>query len=165
MQNTDKITKIRSIAEIRECHKTGSKSLHVTVEFRPGQVISKFDHKEVLDRPNYLTVQISNDQNIMLNPEFLQYINHSCAPNVFFDTKKMVVMAIRKIEMGEELTFFYPSTEWSMDRGFDCICQSADCLGRIQGAAHLPLNVLTKYKLSLYIQQKLGIECSGTDNP
>lgn len=44
-----------------------------------------------------------------------------------------------------------------MDRGFDCICQSENCLGYIQGAAHLPLNVLTKYELSDYIKQKLGI--------
>jgi hypothetical protein len=91
----------------------------------------------------------------MLDPEFLQYINHSCNPNVFFDTQKRVVIALGNIEIGEEFTFFYPSTEWSMDRGFDCICQSKNCLGYIQGAAHLPPNVLKKYKLSQYIQQKL----------
>ncbi|WP_287521727.1 SET domain-containing protein-lysine N-methyltransferase [Okeania sp. SIO2C2] len=94
----------------------------------------------------------------MLDPEFLQYINHSCNPNVFFDTQKKVVIALRNIEIGEEFTFFYPSTEWSMDRGFNCICQSENCLGYIQGSAHLPLNVLKKYKLSDYIRQKLGVE-------
>jgi len=62
-----------------------------------------------------------------------------------------VLIALRNIEIGEEFTFFYPSTEWSMNRGFDCICQSENCLRYIQGAAHLPLNVLTKYKLSDYI--------------
>ena len=69
----------------------------------------------------------------------------------------MVITALRKIKKGEELTFFYPSTEWSMDRGFDCLCQSENCLGKIQGAAHLPIEVLKKYKLSQYIQQKLRI--------
>ncbi len=93
----------------------------------------------------------------MLNPEYLQYINHSCNPNVFFDIENMVLIALRNIEMGEELTFFYPSTEWSMDRGFNCICESQNCLGYIQGAAHLPLNIFKKYKLSGYIQQNLGI--------
>nr|WP_293094449.1 SET domain-containing protein-lysine N-methyltransferase [Okeania sp. SIO2F4] len=93
----------------------------------------------------------------MLDPECLQYINHSCNPNVFFDTENMVLIALRNIEIGEEFTFFYPSTEWSMDKGFSCICQTENCLGYIQGAAHLPLDVLTKYKLSVYIQQKLGI--------
>ncbi len=150
--------KVSPFAEIGECQTTGNKSLYATVEFKPGQVISNFSHKEILDRPNYLTVQIGDHQHIMLDPEFLQYINHSCNPNVFFDTQKRVVIALQNIEIGEEFTFFYPSTEWSMDRGFDCICQSENCLGYIQGASHLPLNVLAKYKLSDYIQSKLKVE-------
>ncbi|NES83862.1 MAG: SET domain-containing protein [Moorea sp. SIO2B7] len=154
-QNAKKITKVTSFAEIQECQITGSKSLHSLIEINPGEIISEFGSKEVLDAPNYLTVQISDSQHIMLDPEFLQYINHSCSPNVFFDTKNQVVMALQKIEIGEELIFFYPSTEWSMDRGFDCICQSENCLGYIQGAAHLPQEILTKYQLSEYIEQKL----------
>jgi len=67
----------------------------------------------------------------------------------------MTVTAVRQIEIEEEVTFFYPSTEWSMDRAFNCTCSSTDCLGRIQGAAHLSLNILTKYKLSHHVQQKL----------
>ena len=158
MQVSEKTTKVASFAEIRECQTTGDKSLYNTVEFKSGQVISNFGPKKILDRPNYLTVQISDRQHIMLNPEYLQYINHSCSPNVFFDTKNMEVIALRNIEIGEELTFFYPSTEWSMDRGFDCICQSNNCLGCIKGAAHLPLDILKQYKLSEYIKQKLGIK-------
>ncbi|MGB3508912.1 MAG: SET domain-containing protein-lysine N-methyltransferase [Microcoleaceae cyanobacterium] len=156
-QNSKKITKVTSFAAIYECQITKNKSLHSMIEVNSGEIISKFSFKEILDSPNYLTVQISDSQHIMLDPEFLQYINHSCNPNVFFDTKNMVVMALRKIEIGEELTFFYPSTEWSMDRGFDCICKSKNCLGSIQGAAHLPQEILAKYQLSQYIQQKLGI--------
>ncbi|MEB3341789.1 SET domain-containing protein-lysine N-methyltransferase [Okeania sp.] len=102
-------------------------------------------------------MQISDREHIMLAPEYLQYINHSCNPNVFFDTTNMVVTALRNIEIGEELTFFYPSIEWSMDRGFSCLCHSENCLGNIQGAAHLPPDVLKKYKFSDYIKQKLGI--------
>lgn len=157
MQIAEKITKVSSFAAIRECMKTGSKSLYTMVEFMPGEVISKFGAKEICDCPNYLTVQISDRQHIMLDPEFLQYINHSCAPNIIFDPTNWVVKAVRKIEIGEELTFFYPSTEWSMDRGFDCICKSKNCLGYIQGASHLPQNILAQYQLSDYIQKKLGI--------
>ena len=139
------------------CIRDSYKSLHAAIELQLGEVICKFGNKEILDRPNYLTVQIGDSQHIMLDPEYLHYINHSCSPNVFFDTENMVLIALRNIEIGEEFTFFYPSTEWSMDRGFDCICQSENCLEYIQGAAHLPLNVLTKYELSDYIKQKLGI--------
>ncbi|MGB3401659.1 MAG: SET domain-containing protein-lysine N-methyltransferase [Microcoleaceae cyanobacterium] len=159
MSNTvDKITKVGSIAEIRECSTTGNKSLHAAVELKSGQVISDFGSKEVLEKPNYLTVQIGDRQHIMLDPEFLQYINHSCDPNVFFDTEKMEIIALNNIEIGEEFSFFYPSTEWSMDRGFDCLCQSENCLKDIKGAADLPQEILAKYKLSEYIQSQLKLE-------
>ncbi|GAX40566.1 nuclear protein SET [Tolypothrix sp. NIES-4075] len=152
-----KCSTVSSFAEVWECSLTQNKSLHTTVEFEGGQVITNFGDKEVLDRPNYLTVQIGDCQHIMLDPEYLQYINHSCNPNVFFDTENRILIALRKIEIGEELTFFYPSTEWSMNRGFNCICQNENCLGYIQGAAAVPLNILTKYKLSQLISAKLGM--------
>lgn len=157
MQIAEKNTQIIPFGEIKECQKTGGKSLYSTVEFMPGDIISQFGAKETLDRPNYLTVQVSDRQHIMLDPEYLQYINHSCAPNVAFNPTDGVVTALRKIEIGEELTFFYPSTEWSMDRGFECVCQSPNCLGYIQGAAHLPRNILAQYQLSDYIQNKLKV--------
>ena len=118
-------------------------------------IICAFGASKSLARPYYLTVQVGDRQHIMLEPEFLQYINHSCAPNVFFDGRDRVVKAINKIEIGEELTFFYPSTEWSMDREFDCNCQSKNCLGTIRGAAYLPLDILTKYQIAQHIQQRL----------
>ncbi len=52
------ITKVSSFAEIRECQTTGNKSLHSTIDLKYQEVISNFGHKEILDRPNYLTVQI-----------------------------------------------------------------------------------------------------------
>ena len=146
---------VESWASIRENGITGSKSLHANVDFLPGQVICKFEAREILNSPNYLTVQIGNYQHILLEPEFLQYINHSCEPNLFFDISNHTLRAISRIKIGDELTFFYPSTEWSMDRKFDCICQSQNCLGRIQGAAHLSSDVLTKYQLTPYIKQHL----------
>ena len=160
-EKNTKNTKVASFAEIRECLTTGSKFLHATVEFMSGEVITKFGAKEVLDRPNYLTLQIGDRQHIILDPEFLQYINHSCDPNVFFDPTNWVLTALRKIEIGEQMTFFYPSTEWSMDRGFDCLCQSEVCLGYIQGSAYLSRNILTEYKLSEYIAQKARIVAIG----
>ena len=160
MQIIAKNTEIASFAEIRECSTTKSKSLHATVRFAPGQTITYFGAKEILDRPSYLTLQVGDRQHILLEPEFLQYVNHSCAPNIFFDPVERTVIALRKIEMGEELTFFYPSTEWSMDRGFDCACESEACVGYVRGAAHLPLDILAKHQLAQHIQQKLEIDRS-----
>jgi len=40
----------------------------------------------------------------------------------------------RGLQVGDELTFFYPSTEWDMAQPFDCLCGAPTCRGRISGA-------------------------------
>ena len=66
----------------------------------------------------------------------------------------MELKTLRAIKVGEELNFFYPSTEWKMTEAFDCLCGSSECLGQIQGAAYLTYDNLTKYRLSKYILDK-----------
>ena len=118
-------------------------------------IVQVFSAKEYLQQPTYLSVQIDENKHIHLFPEFLQYTNHSCEPNTFFDTKKGEIIAIKEIAKNEEISFFYPSTEWSMSQPFKCFCNSLSCLGMIQGAAHLENNVVINYRFSDYIQKKL----------
>ena len=145
---------VSSYAEIWQCPETGEKSLHSLVQFMPGNTIAKLASKAFLEQPNYLTVQIGDQEHILLDPEFLQYINHGCEPNVFFDTTKMLITCLRKIDVGEAMTFFYPSTEWSMAQEFNCLCGTEKCIGKIQGAAYLSLNVLYNYSLTEYIKKQ-----------
>lgn len=91
-----------------------------------------FSERARLDAPNYLTVQLSPTEHILLAPAWLQNINHSCAPNVFFNTATMELECLKNVSRGEELTFFYPSTEWDMEAPFACLCGSSDCLKTIQ---------------------------------
>ena len=154
--NTEyKVSNVSSFAEVWECSIGGEKSLHATVTLIPGDIICDFGSKQVLTEPSYLSVQVNEHEHIILNPEFLQYINHSCEPNVFFDTQNLVLTCLRPIEIGEEMTFFYPSTEWQMSRPFKCFCETPACLGYIQGAAYLHSEILHKYKLTHFIQQQL----------
>ena len=81
----------------------------------------------------------------------LTFMNHSCAPNVFITTPDMTVKATRDILAGEELTFFYPSTEWQLAEPFECHCGSASCLGVIAAAATLPDQVLSRYLVNEHI--------------
>lgn len=150
-----KKNQVSSFAEVWECEKTGAKSLHSTVRFLPSDRISKIGIKSYVEKPSYLSVQIDEAQHIMLEPEFLQYINHSCDPNVFFDTKNMEIICLKTIEVGEAMTFFYPSTEWSMKQSFNCMCGSQECLEKIQGAAYLSTNILTRYQFNEHIKSKL----------
>lgn len=148
---------VSDLAELWQCQETGAKSLHAATQILPGDVISPFGVKEWLEKPNYLTIQFEDDQHILLDPVFLQYINHSCDPNVFFDTENMVVTCIKKINPKEAMTFFYPSTEWSMTQSFDCLCGSEKCLNKIQGAKYLSPSLLQQYDLSKHIEEKLQL--------
>src|SRR5882672_10132445 len=142
-------------AEVWKNPVSGQQSLHSTVSFKPGDVICSFSAGTMNSEPTYLTVQVGNDRHITLQPEFLQYINHSCAPSVFFDTTLMQLVCLTPLNEGDEFTFFYPSTEWDMVQPFTCYCGSTGCLGSIQGSLHISDEVLAKYRLTDFIKQKL----------
>lgn len=143
-------------AIVQENKSTGGRSLHAAKTYRKGDVITPFSAEEELRSPTYLTVQKDDGLHITLRPSFLQYVNHSCSPTAFFDTAAMQFVAQRDVEEGEELTFFYPSTEWEMAQAFLCHCGSGDCLHHIQGAAFLPDEILRRYRLTDFILRKLG---------
>ncbi|KAJ7695087.1 hypothetical protein B0H17DRAFT_930971 [Mycena rosella] len=127
------------------------------VEFKPGDFASflragrhfgQGDTLAVLNKATrsdkaYSTVQCGKESkdNIELNSD-LVYVNHSCEPNVVFDLSSADranwhVRALKDIDAGSPLTFFYPSTEWEMEQPFECQCGTKSCLGRIQGAKFL----------------------------
>lgn len=118
------------------------------------EIVSEFSYEEIFTQPNRYTVQIDKEKHISLKPVYLRYLNHSCAPNVFFDTQKMELITLRHIKAGEELTFFYPSTEWQMEEVFDCGCGTANCLGEIRGAGKLSVDELSNYRLNHHIVEQ-----------
>ncbi len=142
-------------AEVLHSPANDQKSLHATVSFAPGDVICTFSAGITQSYATYLTVQTGTHSHITLMPEFLQYINHSCVPNVFFDTTTMQLICLRALRPGDELTFFYPSTEWEMAQPFVCNCGSKKCLQLINGASHLSIETLSQYRLTDFIKQQV----------
>lgn len=128
------------------------KGKHVVTEraIRSGTLILRVTGHHAVAAANRFTVQAGATTHLAgIGP--LTFMNHSCAPNVFIDTVDMTVMAIRDIAAGEELSFFYPSTEWHMAEPFDCHCGAASCVGRVAGANSLPDDVLARYVLNQHI--------------
>ncbi|KZM26916.1 uncharacterized protein EKO05_0010535 [Ascochyta rabiei] len=106
----------------------------------------------------YSSVQAGKNLHIELNCD-LVYINHSCSPSLIFD---MVAWEVRVnpdreggLKEGDELTFFYPSTEWSMAQPFECLCKTSECKKTIQGAKDMRLTDLDEYWLSEHIKELL----------
>jgi hypothetical protein len=64
-----------------------------------------------------------------------------------------VIAGGRGLKAGEELTFFYPSTEWNMNQGFDCFCGSKRCLGYIGGAKYMSSGQLEVNPVCCFLNQ------------
>ncbi|KAL6879525.1 hypothetical protein HDV57DRAFT_110281 [Trichoderma longibrachiatum] len=127
------------------------------VSLPPFGLFAKLDFPpcELVDEPTYATVQMGKDKHLTLNSDLL-YINHSCEPSLHFDMRNMRIVAGPKgLQPGDELTFFYPSTEWSMAQPFDCFCGKPTCKKTITGAKDMPSHSLEGLWLNDHIHQLL----------
>ncbi|KAK5660971.1 hypothetical protein OQA88_12346 [Cercophora sp. LCS_1] len=117
----------------------------------------------IASEPTYATVQFGRDMHLNLNSDLL-YINHSCEPSLIFDTTRLVVIAGPKgLQPGDELTFFYPSTEWHMAQPFDCLCGKETCRGRISGARDMTAEQLQGVLLNKHIYELLDEQKAASE--
>ena len=116
----------------------------------PGDVILEIDG-EVLASPSVYSVQVGEQEHLHPHRDALanddtersrwRFLNHSCDPNCWMDGRTL--RARRAIAPGEQLTFDYNCTEWSMDTPFDCACGA--CNGsQVRGYAHLDVEARTR---------------------
>lgn len=141
--------------EVLQDERLGQRSLRSLRAFAVGEVLTPFRAAATYDRPARMTLQVSEREHITLWPSVLTFTNHSCDPNAFFDTEQGRLIALKPIAAGEPITFFYPSTEWTMAEPFDCSCGSARCLRRIAGASQLPERSLQGQRLNAHILKLL----------
>lgn len=123
--------------------------------FRPREILTAFRAAELLAQPTRHSIQLGITEHGLVDPAFLRYMHHSCDPNVVLETDRLLVRAVRPIAPGDPITFFYPSTEWSMAAPFACACGSTQCLGTIAGAAQLADAVLARYELATHVRMLL----------
>lgn len=99
------------------------------------------------------TMQVSKNKHVELNSALL-FLNHSCNPSLEIDTSTMEIRVAKakNLNIGDELTFFYPSTEWEMDKPFSCLCGAESrCLGIVTGAADIPTEKLSEWFINEHI--------------
>lgn len=119
--------------------------------YAQGEIVASIADFTVVSTPTYQTIQIGAGQHIE-ELGVIDYMNHSCAPNTEIDTTAMTIRAARDIAPGEPLTFFYPSTEWEMDRPFICACGAERCVGLVAGAKYLSVAILSRYFINEHIR-------------
>jgi hypothetical protein len=75
------------------------------------------------------------------------FINHSCNPNTGLKIKngKAILVSIRKIKKGEEITYDYSTTMDEDNWEIDCLCEAKNCRKRIRDFKYLPKSIQKKY--------------------
>ncbi|KAG0292743.1 hypothetical protein BGZ98_002477 [Dissophora globulifera] len=122
--------------------------------YAKGELLCKIEGT-TLGPKRYTTVQVGESEHIELNSD-LVFMNHSCSPTVSLDTDTMTIVAVVDLKEGDNLTFFYPSSEWEMDQPFPCWCGSEQCVKNIQGAKFLSKQTMSRYFITKHIQELLN---------
>ncbi|PSK55868.1 hypothetical protein C1H76_1223 [Elsinoe australis] len=127
-------------------------SIRSLVSLPAGSVFAKITTSTPTNTKRWSTVQTSRDTHIELNSALL-YMNHSCNPSLEIDVKSMEVKVARggDVSKGDELSFFYPSTEWEFDNPFKCLCGSKGCLGEVKGAKYIKEEELGRWFVNEHI--------------
>ncbi|KAJ4158106.1 uncharacterized protein LMH87_008648 [Akanthomyces muscarius] len=157
---------IQDVVIVNEAEFT-TKSLS-RVALAPFALFARFDFPPCTEapEPTYATVQMGRNRHLNLNSDLL-YINHSCEPSLIFDTgNKIIIAGPKGLQPGDELTFFYPSTEWEMAQPFQCLCGTPTCRGTIDGAKKMTRAQLDGLWLSKHIRElRAEQESAGSPSP
>lgn len=105
------------------------------------------------------SIQVDHDLYLVSGeiPEAGDMLNHSCEPNCGA-MGSAVLIAMRDIEAGEELTFDYAMTDASDYDEFVCLCQEPTCRGIVTGADWRDPALQAKYEgyFSQYLVRRIA---------
>ena len=128
--------------EVQNRDVTGGKAVYARDVLEPGELIAVWTGRivsaEQLDElPEEIrrhTVQVEEGLYLASHgpDEGPDFINHSCEPNAGLDGQ-IAIVALTRIQPGEEVTIDYAMCDGSPYDEFDCACGSAICRGRVSG--------------------------------
>ncbi|MCU1361498.1 MAG: Nuclear protein [Ilumatobacteraceae bacterium] len=92
-----------------------------------------------------------------LEPEPADFVNHSCEPNCAMSGSVLVV-ALRDIEAGEELTYDFAMSDGSDYDEFECACGSRQCRGKVTGHDWMLPELQLRYRghFSPYLSRRIA---------
>lgn len=72
-------------------------SLHANCAFAAAEIVLTFSLSEPQEKPHRYTIQCGRDQHAVLRPEFLRYMNHHYAPNLYLDMQSQCLLCLRDV--------------------------------------------------------------------
>lgn len=110
---------------------------------KKGSVVFHFKGKIGDDaHTNPESLQIDENKFLESTLKFDDFLNHSCEPNCYIDWQNLNLVALKDIQIGEELTFDYNTAEYDLinmvqNCSFKCNCGSKNCIGEVRGFRYL----------------------------
>lgn len=104
-----------------------------------------------------LALQVEEDLYLLTTNEGVaDWVNHSCAPNAGL-RGQVVLVALRDIRAGEEITFDYATSDGSTYDEFECGCGAESCRGHVTGSDWRLPELQERYAghFSPYIQRRI----------
>jgi hypothetical protein len=128
--------------EVQNRDVTGGKAVYARDVLEPGELIAVWTGRivsaeqldELQDEIRRHTVQVEEGLYLASHgpDEGPDFINHSCEPNAGLDGQ-IAIVALTRIQPGEEVTIDYAMCDGSPYDEFDCACGSAICRSRVTG--------------------------------
>lgn len=128
--------------EVQNRDVTGGKAVYARDALETGELIAVWSGRivgadeldELLPEIRRHTVQVEERLYLAsLSPdEPPDFINHSCEPNAGLDGQ-VAIVALHRIQPGEEVTIDYAMCDGSPYDEFECECGSTLCRGRVTG--------------------------------
>jgi len=128
--------------EVQNRDVTGGKAVYARDAIESGELVAVWSGRivgadELDDLPPEIrrhTVQVEEGLYLAsLSPnEAPDFINHSCEPNTGLDGQ-VAIVALHRIQPGEEVTIDYAMCDGSSYDEFECECKSTLCRGRVTG--------------------------------
>jgi uncharacterized protein len=128
--------------EVQNRDVTGGKAVFARDVIEPGELIAVWSGRivsaeeldELSEDIRRHTVQVEERLYLASHgpDEGPDFINHSCEPNAGLDGQ-VVIVALHRIQPGDEITIDYAMCDGSPYDEFDCACGSAICRGRVTG--------------------------------
>jgi hypothetical protein len=132
------------------------------------------DEYETIDWTRYSgrIMQVGEDAFLEGTGDVVDFINHSCEPNLGFDATGQYFVALRDLAVGEEVFFDYSTSEDEAGWRVPCSCGSPRCRGAITGFRDLPatekarlLPICLPYLREAYGAALNGDDCRSSSDP
>ena len=126
-----------------EIKKSNGKGLFAKKLIKKDSIVFHFDGKIGDDaHTNPESLQIDEDKFLESTSKFDDFLNHSCEPNCYIDWQNLNLVALRDIQIDEELSFDYNTTGYDLinmveNCSFKCNCGSKNCIGEVRGFRYL----------------------------